>query len=70
MHEEDNVKTDKIMNPLFERRTQIFDFDSEQKTQFIGKHYGLWKQLEKLNEETDELRHINPSVNEGCLRCG
>lgn len=58
MHEEDNVKSNNMGNPIFDRGNVIgCDYRIEEKICFIGKHYGFWKQLEKLNEETDELRH-------------
>lgn len=58
MHEEDNVKSNNKGNPIFNNGSVIgCDYRTEEKICFIGKHYGFWKQLEKLNEETDELRH-------------
>lgn len=58
MHEEDNLKRNNDGNPIFDRGNVIgCDYRTEEKICFIGKHYGFWKQLEKLNEETDELRH-------------
>ena len=58
MHEEDNVKSNNKGNPIFDRGNVLgCDYRTEEKICFIGKHYGFWKQLEKLNEETDELRH-------------
>lgn len=58
MHEEDNLKRNNKGNPIFDRGNVIgCDYRIEEKIRFIGKHYGFWKQLEKLNEETDELRH-------------
>lgn len=58
MHEEDNLKRNTKGNPIFDRGNVIgCDYRTEEKICFIGKHYGFWKQLEKLNEETDELRH-------------
>jgi hypothetical protein len=58
MHEEDNVKSNNMGNPIFNMGNVIgCDYRTEEKICFIGKHYGFWKQLEKLNEETDELRH-------------
>lgn len=58
MHEEDNVKSNNKGNPIFYKGSVIgCDYRTEEKICFIGKHYGFWKQLEKLNEETDELRH-------------
>lgn len=58
MHEEDNLKRNDKGNPIFDRGNVIgCDYRTEEKICFIGKHYGFWKQLEKLNEETDELRH-------------
>lgn len=58
MHEEDNVKSNNNGNPIFDRGNVIgCDYRTEEKICFIGKHYGFWKQLEKLNEETGELRH-------------
>lgn len=58
MHEEDNVKSNNKGNPIFNMNNVIgCDYRIEDKIHFIGKHYGFWKQLEKLNEETDELRH-------------
>lgn len=58
MHEEDNVKSNNKGNPIFNMGNVIgCDYRTEEKICFIGKHYGFWKQLEKLNEETDELRH-------------
>jgi hypothetical protein len=58
MHEDKDISVAGYSeNPLFDNRDRIFDYDDEQMVHFIGKHYGFWKQLEKLNEETDELRH-------------
>ena len=58
MHEEDNLKRNNKGNPIFDRGNVLgCDYRTEEKIRFIGKHYGFWKQLEKLNEETDELRH-------------
>lgn len=58
MNEKDNVKSNNRVNPIFNRGTAIdCDYRTEDRICFIGKHYGFWKQLEKLNEETDELRH-------------
>lgn len=58
MHEEDNLKRNNKGNPIFDRGNVLgCDYRTEEKICFIGKHYGFWKQLEKLNEETDELRH-------------
>ena len=58
MHEEDNLKRNNKGNPIFDKGSVIgCDYRTEEKICFIGKHYGFWKQLEKLNEETDELRH-------------
>lgn len=58
MHEEDNLKRNNKANPIFDRGNVIgCDYRTEEKICFIGKHYGFWKQLEKLNEETDELRY-------------
>lgn len=58
MHEEDNLKRNNKGNPIFNKNIVIgCDYRTEDKICFIGKHYGFWKQLEKLNEETDELRH-------------
>ena len=58
MHEEDNLKRNNNGNPIFDKGSVIgCDYRTEEKICFIGKHYGFWKQLEKLNEETDELRH-------------
>ena len=58
MHEEDNLKRNNNGNPIFDKGSVIgCDYRNEKKICFIGKHYGFWKQLEKLNEETDELRH-------------
>jgi hypothetical protein len=58
MHEEDNVKSNNKVNPIFNMNNVIgCDYRTEDKIHFIGKHYGFWKQLEKLSEETDELRH-------------
>lgn len=56
MIEKDNTASDKG-NPLFERWRGVCDCDDDQMIYFIGKHYGFWKQLEKLSEEIDELRH-------------
>lgn len=58
MHEEDNLKRNNKGNPIFDRGNVLdCGYRIEEKICFIGKHYGFWKQLEKLNEETDELRH-------------
>lgn len=58
MHEEDNLKSNNKGNPIFNMNNVIgCDYRTEDKIRFIGKHYGFWKQLEKLNEEIDELRH-------------
>ena len=59
MHEEDNVKSNNNKgNPIFNMNNVIgCDYRIEDRIRFIGRHYGFWKQFEKLNEETDELRH-------------
>ena len=58
MHEDKDISVAGYSeNPLFDNRDRIFDYDDEQTVHFIGKHYGFWKQLEKLKEEIDELRH-------------
>ena len=60
MDKEDNLKINNNNkgNPIFNSCFVIgCDYRIEDRINFIGKHYGFWNQLEKLNEETDELRH-------------
>lgn len=51
----DDKGFEEVDNPIFYANPFMYSPEIEANCKFIGKHYGLYNQLEKLQEELDEL---------------